>query len=122
MLEQIYIYIYIYTPDFHMFCNIVLHLGGLGSMENTPMVRADDLPSILAIFKNNPNSRSVNKSLQQLDFDPNSIKDCVCQPKLRPVKHRPKLHKSMLSASRTSQLPYFKAACCCDIHSYGGFF
>ena len=53
-------------------------------MENTPTVCADNLPTILGIFKNEPKSRSVNNSLQQLDFDPNSIKDVFCQPKLRP--------------------------------------
>ena len=44
-------------------------------MENTPTGRADDLPTILGIFKNDPKSRSVNNSLQQLDFDPNSVQD-----------------------------------------------
>ena len=53
-------------------------------MENSPTVCADDLPTILGIVKNDPKSRSVNNSLQQLDFDPNSIKDLFDQPKLRP--------------------------------------
>ena len=46
-------------------------------MENTPTGCADDLPSILGIFPNDPKSRSVNNSLQQLNFNPNSIKNCV---------------------------------------------
>ena len=32
-----------------------------------------DLSTILGIFKNHPKSRGVNNSLQQLDFDPNSM-------------------------------------------------
>ena len=51
-------------------------------MEDTPAGRADDLPTILGIFKNDPKSRSVN-IFQQLNFDPNSIKN-IYQPKLRP--------------------------------------
>ena len=35
-------------------------------MENTPTVCADDLLTILGIFENDPKSRSVNNSLQQL--------------------------------------------------------
>ena len=45
-------------------------------MENTPTGRADDLPTIMGIIINDPKSRSVNNSLQQLEFDSNSIKDC----------------------------------------------
>ena len=54
------------------FCSI-WHLRGFCNMENTLTVRADDLPSILGILKQDPKSRSVNDFLQQLDFDPNSI-------------------------------------------------
>ena len=38
------------------------HLGGFGGMENTPTAHADDLPTILGFFKNDPKSRSVNIS------------------------------------------------------------
>ena len=44
-------------------------------MGNTPMGRADDLPTILEISINDSKTKSVNNSLQQPDFDPNSIKD-----------------------------------------------
>ena len=54
-------------------------------MENTPTGHADDLPTMLGIFKNAPKSRSVNLFVQQLDFDPNLIKIVIDQPKLRPV-------------------------------------
>ena len=54
-------------------------------MENTPTVCADYLPTILRILKNDPTSRSVNNSLQRLDFDPSSINNLFYQPKLRPV-------------------------------------
>ena len=36
------------------------HLGGLGRMENTPTVGADELPTFLGIFENEPKSRSDN--------------------------------------------------------------
>ena len=39
-------------------------------MENTPPGSVDDL---LTFFQKIPRSRSVNNSLQQLDFDPNSM-------------------------------------------------
>ena len=54
-------------------------------MENTPTGCGSDLPTILRILKNDRKSRSVNNSLQPLDLDPNIIKDCFYQPKLRPV-------------------------------------
>ena len=41
-------------------------------MENNPTGHADDLPSILGIFKNDQKSRSVNIS-QRLDVYPSSI-------------------------------------------------
>ena len=53
-------------------------------MENTPRGHADDLPTILGIFKNDPKSRSVNIFFQRLDFAPNSIKDLIYHPKNRP--------------------------------------
>ena len=71
--------------DLRYVCRI-WHLGGFGGMENTPPLRADDLSSILGIFKNDPILKSVNNSLQQLDFDPNSITDFSYQSKLRPVQ------------------------------------
>jgi hypothetical protein len=43
-------------------------------MENTPTVCADDLPSVLGIFKNDPKSKSVNNVLQRLDLDPDKYK------------------------------------------------
>ena len=39
---------------------VIWHLGGFGCMGNTPTGCADDLPTILIIFKNDPKSRSVN--------------------------------------------------------------
>ena len=54
-------------------------------MENTPAGRADDLPTIWKIFKNDPKSRSVNNSLQRLNFDPSNF---FFLPKLRPVGAR----------------------------------
>lgn len=59
-------------------------MGEFGSFYNTPTVCADDLFTILGIFKRDPKSRSVNKFLQQLDFDPNNIKHFFNQPKPRP--------------------------------------
>jgi len=59
-------------------------LGEFGSFYNTPTVCADDLFTILGIFKRDPKSRSVHKFLQQLDFDPNNIKHFFNQPKPRP--------------------------------------
>ena len=52
----------------------MLHLGAFGSMEDIPTGFADDLPTILGIFKHDPKSRIVNISLQRLDFAPNSIR------------------------------------------------
>jgi hypothetical protein len=37
-----------------------------------------DLPTILAIFKNDPKSRSVNNLFQRLDLDPSSISLSLC--------------------------------------------
>lgn len=54
-------------------------------MENTPTGRADDLPTLLGIFKNEPKSRSVNIAIQRPDLDPNGTKTFLHQPKLRPV-------------------------------------
>ena len=54
-------------------------------MENTPTGRADDLPTILRIFKNDPKSKSVNNSLRQLDFHPNSI-TYICLPAKAPPR------------------------------------
>ena len=41
---------------------------------------------ILDLFRNNPKLRSVNNFLQQLDFDPNSIKDVLLPAKAPPSK------------------------------------
>ena len=49
----------------------ILYLGGFDGIENTPTVCGSDVPSILRCFKDCSKSRSVNNSLQQLDFDPN---------------------------------------------------
>ena len=74
-----------------VFCHI-LHLGGSGSMENTAAGCADDLPTILEIFKNEPKSRSVNNYLQQLNLSlpakalPSFLVDkkgCVLVPRRR---------------------------------------
>jgi hypothetical protein len=67
-----------------VFCCCILNLEGFGCMGNTPTGRANDLPTMLAIFKSDPKSRSVNNLLQQLDLDPNSITNLFDQPKLRP--------------------------------------
>ena len=64
--------------DFVLSCRI-LHLGGFGSLENTPTVCGDDLPSIVKNFKNDPKSRSVNNSLQQLDFFPRLLPKPGCK-------------------------------------------
>ena len=58
------------------FCHIC-YLGVLGGMEDTPMEGADDLPTLLRIFKYDPKSKSSNNSLQQFDFHPNSIKNML---------------------------------------------
>ena len=47
-------------------------------MKNTPTGCAHDLPTGVGISKSDPTSRSVN-IFQQLDFDPNNIKN-VHQP------------------------------------------
>ena len=57
-------------------------------MENTPTGHADDLPTILGFFKNDPKSISVNIFVQRLAFAPNSIKDFIYKPKLRPAMQR----------------------------------
>ena len=54
-------------------------------MENTPTGCADDLPTILGIYKNDPKSRSVIIFFQRLDFAPNTMINFVYQPKLRPA-------------------------------------
>ena len=53
-------------------------------MENTPLVCADELPSILGMVNKYPKSRSVNNFLQRLDFDPNSMKDVSLPAKAPP--------------------------------------
>ena len=45
----------------------IRHLALFGRMESTPTGHADDLPTILGTFKNDPKSRSVN-IFQQLDL------------------------------------------------------
>ena len=55
-------------------------------MENTPTGCADDLPTILGFFKKIPKIEKCQHSFQQMNFDPNRIKDFICQPKLRPVE------------------------------------
>ena len=57
--------------DFLDFC-CIWHLGGFGRMENTPTGHADDLPTILGIFKNDPKSRSVNIFFSGWILPPNS--------------------------------------------------
>ena len=56
------------------FCEI-WHLGGSGCMGNTPTACADNLPTILGFFKNDPKSRSVISFHRQPDFEPNTIQD-----------------------------------------------
>ena len=51
----------------------IWHLGGFGHMENMPKEGADDLLTILGIFKDDPKSRSVNNSLQRSNLSPNCI-------------------------------------------------
>ena len=51
---------------------------------NTPTGHADDLPTILGVFKNDPKSRSVNIFLAA-GFCPKLYKTIIYQPKLRPV-------------------------------------
>ena len=46
----------------------ILHLEKFGGAEKTPMGRADNLLTSLAIFKNDANIRSVNNLLPRLDF------------------------------------------------------
>ena len=70
--------------DFPDFCRI-WHLGGFGCMENTPTGCADDLPTILEIFKKIPKIEKRQHFFQRLDFAPNSINKFIYQPKLRPV-------------------------------------
>ena len=54
-------------------------------MENPPTVCADDLPTILGIFKNDPKSRSVNIFSSGWILTQNSINLFIYQPKRRPV-------------------------------------
>ena len=54
-------------------------------MENTPTGHADDLHTILGIFKIDPKSRSVNIFSSGWILTQNSIKDFIYQPKRRPV-------------------------------------
>ena len=54
-------------------------------MENTSPVCGGDLPPILGFVENDPKSRSVNNSLQQLDFDQNSMTDFFYRSQLRPA-------------------------------------
>ena len=57
-------------------------------MGNTSTGNADDLPTILGSFKKSPTLRKAHFYLfQRLDLDPTRIKDCVYQPKLRPVAY-----------------------------------
>ena len=55
-------------------------------MASTPTRCADDLPSILGIFKKYSKSRSVNNSPQWLDLDPNSRFVFFYQLKLHPAR------------------------------------
>ena len=82
-------------------------------MENTPTGRADDLPTFLGIFKNDP-KRSVNNSLQRLDLDPQSTVFVVYQPKLRPgVIPSPKVSDTVVEPYN-AVLSRADAACCSD--------
>ena len=55
-------------------------------MENTPMVGADDLPTILGIYKNDLKSRSVNMVFSGWIL-PQTVYCLIYQPKLRPYIH-----------------------------------
>ena len=67
------------------FC-CIWHLEGFGSMENTPMGRADDLPTVLGIFKNDPN-REASICFAAVAFSSKQYKKFIYQPKLRLVEH-----------------------------------
>ena len=62
--------------DFLAFWRI-WHMGAFGSMEKSPMVCADDLPSVLGISKHDPKSGSANIFFKRLDLAPNSSKHIV---------------------------------------------
>ena len=51
-------------------------------MESTPTGCADDLSTILGLFKNDPKWRSVNNYLQRLDLCLNSRQGFFYQPQL----------------------------------------
>ena len=55
-------------------------------MENTPTGHADDLPTFFGIFQKGSKIEKCQHFFQRLDFAPNSIKDFIYQPKLRPAK------------------------------------
>jgi len=74
-------------------------------MENTPMVCADDSPSILGNLKSDPKSRSANSFLQRLDFYPISIKvSCTSQSSAQTGKPIIPVHV-VLDAQFTTILP-----------------